>query len=301
VTRRLELDLLRTNTTVFGGGYESYLEERAVARRHRREEYDEFAERRPDLVARARTQRNGRARVSATRYARLPTMTRFGVGGRRVQREAGAEGASDGEPDRPPRGGRRTPQEWTLEFTIELPHGRVRLSRHSTMLLCDRVIRPRSSVPANQCRRADRDTGPKGQASRRCCGCFLGRRQPDDGPRQYGRPMSPPPRPPVGEIDQARPISPVRGDWSIVSSSVCRPGRPPCSELCSQSSGCGQTHVERSVDELSPGERTRAGLALLQACGRMCWFSTSRRITSNLAAIEQLEQALETTTVRCYW
>ncbi|MDT5399287.1 MAG: hypothetical protein QOK33_2518, partial [Mycobacterium sp.] len=57
VTRVLELDLAQNTTTVFGGGYESYLEEREVGRRHKREQYDEFAEKKADLVARARTQR----------------------------------------------------------------------------------------------------------------------------------------------------------------------------------------------------------------------------------------------------
>ena len=40
VTRVLELDLAQNATTVFGGGYDSYLHEREVIRRHRREEYD---------------------------------------------------------------------------------------------------------------------------------------------------------------------------------------------------------------------------------------------------------------------
>ncbi len=57
VTRVLELDLAQNTTTVFGGGYDSYLEEREVGRRHRREQYEEFAEKKADLVARARTQR----------------------------------------------------------------------------------------------------------------------------------------------------------------------------------------------------------------------------------------------------
>ncbi len=55
VTRVLELDLAQNTTTVFGGGYESYLEEREVGRRHKREQYDEFAEKKADLVARAHT------------------------------------------------------------------------------------------------------------------------------------------------------------------------------------------------------------------------------------------------------
>ena len=57
VTRILELDLAQHTTTVFGGGYESYLDEREINRRHRREQYEEFAEKKADLVARARVQR----------------------------------------------------------------------------------------------------------------------------------------------------------------------------------------------------------------------------------------------------
>ncbi len=57
VTRVLELDLAQHTNRVYGGGYDAYLEERATVRRHAREAYDEFADKKADLVARARTQR----------------------------------------------------------------------------------------------------------------------------------------------------------------------------------------------------------------------------------------------------
>ncbi len=57
VTRIVELDLPQNQVTVYDGGYDSFLEERAVARRHAREAYDEFADKKADLVGRARTQR----------------------------------------------------------------------------------------------------------------------------------------------------------------------------------------------------------------------------------------------------
>ncbi len=57
VTRVLELDLAQRSNRVFNGGYDSYLEERATIRRHLREKYDEFAEKKADLIGRARTQR----------------------------------------------------------------------------------------------------------------------------------------------------------------------------------------------------------------------------------------------------
>src|SRR4051794_30064433 len=58
VTRVVELDLPQQLVRVHDGSYDSYLVEREVARRHAREEYDEFADTKADLEARARMQRN---------------------------------------------------------------------------------------------------------------------------------------------------------------------------------------------------------------------------------------------------
>src|SRR5690242_6193768 len=58
VTRVVELDLPQQLVRVHDGGYESYLVEREVARRHAREEYEEFAETKAELQARARMQRD---------------------------------------------------------------------------------------------------------------------------------------------------------------------------------------------------------------------------------------------------
>ena len=57
--------------------------------------------------------------------------------------------------------------------------------------------------------------------------------------------------------------------------------------------GLRADHVERTVDELSPGERTRAGLALLQACGTNVLVLDEPTNHLDLPAIEQLEEALE--------
>src|SRR4051794_31109096 len=57
VTSVVELDLAQRQVKAYGGGYDAYLEERAVARRHAREAYEEYADTRSTLVDRARSQR----------------------------------------------------------------------------------------------------------------------------------------------------------------------------------------------------------------------------------------------------
>ena len=58
VTRIAGLDQVQQQVNHFGGGYESYLEEREIARRHAREAFEEYADTRAGLEERARTQRN---------------------------------------------------------------------------------------------------------------------------------------------------------------------------------------------------------------------------------------------------
>jgi ATPase subunit of ABC transporter with duplicated ATPase domains len=57
--------------------------------------------------------------------------------------------------------------------------------------------------------------------------------------------------------------------------------------------GLGADHVGRAASSLSPGERTRATLALLQARGVNCLVLDEPTNHLDLPAIEQLEQAVE--------
>src|SRR4051812_27300607 len=57
VTRVVELDLAQQLVRVHDGGYDAYLVERDVARRHAREEYEEYADTKAGLEARGRQQR----------------------------------------------------------------------------------------------------------------------------------------------------------------------------------------------------------------------------------------------------
>jgi ATPase subunit of ABC transporter with duplicated ATPase domains len=57
--------------------------------------------------------------------------------------------------------------------------------------------------------------------------------------------------------------------------------------------GLGGQHVDRPASSLSPGERTRAGLALLQERGVNLLVLDEPTNHLDLPAIEQLESALE--------
>ena len=58
--------------------------------------------------------------------------------------------------------------------------------------------------------------------------------------------------------------------------------------------GLGAEHVHRRVDTLSPGERTRASLALLMRTGANLLVLDEPTNHLDIEAIEQLEQALDT-------
>jgi len=58
VNRIVELDLAQQQVGLYDGGYEAYLAEREIARRHAREAFEEYADTRAALEARAQMQRN---------------------------------------------------------------------------------------------------------------------------------------------------------------------------------------------------------------------------------------------------
>jgi ATPase subunit of ABC transporter with duplicated ATPase domains len=98
----------------------------------------------------------------------------------------------------------------------------------------------------------------------------------------------------VGEIDQAR--GRFLGDEPLVDAFQANvPGMLPAdARTLLAKFGLRAAHVLRRSATLSPGERTRAALALLQAGGVNLLVLDEPTNHLDLAAIEQLEQALST-------
>ncbi|MFB1296400.1 ribosomal protection-like ABC-F family protein [Mycobacterium sp. pW049] len=289
VTRVLELDLAQNTTAVFGGGYDSYLEEREVNRRHRREQYEEFAEKKADLVARARTQREWSSQGVRNAMRKAPDNDK---NRRRAQTESSEKQAQKvrqmesriarlAEVEEPRK-------EWTLQFTI----GAAPRSSAVVATLDEAVVRQGDFALGPVSLQIDAGervgiTGPNGAGKSTLLRLLLGRQQPDEGRASLGANVA------VGEIDQAR--SYFTGSARLVDRFEQRVPDWTTADVRTLLAkfGLRADHVERAVDDLSPGERTRAGMALLQACGTNVLVLDEPTNHLDLPAIEQLEQALD--------
>ncbi len=290
VTRVLELDLAQNTTTVFGGGYDSYLDEREVARRHRREEYEEFSGKKADLVARARTAREWSSHGVRNAMRKAPDNDK-------IRRRAATE-SSEKQAQKVRQMESRIARleevveprkEWTLQFSI----GAAPRSSSVVATLDKAVVRQGDFVlgPVSlQIAAGERVgiTGPNGAGKSTLLRLLLGRQQPDEGRASLGANVA------IGEIDQAR--ADFSGSGRLIDRFEQRVPSWPTAEVRTLLAkfGLRADHVERDVEELSPGERTRAGLALLQARGTNVLVLDEPTNHLDLPAIEQLEQALET-------
>ena len=289
VTRVLELALAQNTTKVFGGGYDSYLEEREVNRRHRREEYEEFADKKADLVARARTQREWSSQGVRNAMRKAPDNDK-------IRRRAATE-SSEKKAQKVRQMESRIARmeevveprkEWALQFTI----GVAPRSSSVVATLDNAVVHQGDYVLGPVSLQIDAGerigiTGPNGAGKSTLLRLLLGRRQPDEGRASLGANVA------IGEIDQAR--ADFAGPDRLIERFEQRLPTWTTADVRTLLAkfGLRADHVERPVDELSPGERTRAGLALLQACGTNVLVLDEPTNHLDLPAIEQLEQALE--------
>ncbi len=289
VTRVVELDLAQHQVSVYDGGYDAFLEERAVARRHAREAYEEFADKKSDLQARARTQREWSSQGVRNAMRKSPDNDKIR---RRAQSESSEKQAQKVrqmesriarlEEVEEPR------KEWVLQFDIAAA------PRSSSVVatLDGALVRQGDFVlgPVSlQVSAGDRIgiTGPNGAGKTTLLRLLLGHRAPDEGRASRGASVA------VGEIDQARsglaeelPL----GDAfeAVVPELTSGEVRTLLAKF-----GLKADQVTSTVGRLSPGERTRAAMALLQARGVNLLVLDEPTNHLDLPAIEQLEQALD--------
>ncbi|ATE52772.1 ABC-F family ATP-binding cassette domain-containing protein [Actinosynnema pretiosum] len=292
VTRVVELDLAQGRVRSYGGGYESYLEEREIARRHAREDYEEYADKRSDLEERARTQRAWMEK--GVKNARRKSTDNDKVGRKFRSESTEKQAAKARQTERlierldvveEPR------KEWELRMEIAAAPR----SGAVVAVLRGAVVRRGGFTlgPVDlQVDWADRVaiTGANGAGKSTLLAALLGRVELAEGSASLG------PGVVVGEVDQARGL--FLGELPLADAFGAEVPDLPSAEVRTLLAkfGLKADHVLRPAASLSPGERTRAALALLQARGVNLLVLDEPTNHLDLPAIEQLESALESFT-----
>ncbi len=288
VTRVVELDLAQQLVRVHDGGYEAYLFEREVDRRHAREEYDEYADTRTGLEARARMQKNWMAKGVRDSIKKSKDGDKHIKAANRSSSEKQAAKAKQTE--------RRIERlevveeprkEWELRMEIAAaPRAGavVATLRGAVVTLGDFTLGPVDL----QVDWGDRVaiTGANGSGKSTLLAALLGRLPVDAGSASLGSGVR------LGEVDQARGL--LFGTGRLAEAFGAEVPDLPDAEVRTLLAkfGLRAEHVLRSAQTLSPGERTRAALALLQARGVNVLVLDEPTNHLDLPAIEQLEQAL---------
>ncbi|WP_327705862.1 ABC-F family ATP-binding cassette domain-containing protein [Streptomyces decoyicus] len=293
VTRVVELDLAQQQVNTYGGGYTSYLEERERARRHAREQYEEYADTKATLETRAHTQRNWMEKGVKNARRKAPDNDKIG---RKARVEATEKQAAKAKQTQrlierldvveEPR------KEWELRMEIAAA------PRAGAVVATLRGAGVRRGDfrfgPVDlQIDWADRVaiTGPNGSGKSTLLAALLGRLPLETGHAALG------PGVVVGEVDQARGRlfgAHGLGDQPLMDAfRACVPDLPPAEvRTLLAKFGLKAAHVLRPARTLSPGERTRAALALLQGRGVNLLVLDEPTNHLDLPAIEQLESAL---------
>ena len=288
VTSVLDVDEPSRTAVLYGGGYEAYLEERARRRSQARDAYEDFDDKRSSLVVQAQRQREQSVR-GALRAKRKVVDNDRAAKGARIEAATHAASRVKGiesqlrqldEVEEPRK-------EWQLRMEVaEAPR-----SGDVVAVLSGAVLRRGDFElgPVDlQVAYGDRIAlvGPNGSGKTTLLEALLGRLPLAAGRHSLGSGVR------LGEVDQSR--SAFTGGATVVEV-VEERTQWPASEVRTLLAkyGLRADHVGRPAGSLSPGERTRASLALLQAVGVNLLVLDEPTNHLDLPAIEQLETALE--------
>ena len=290
VTAVVEIDHHSHRLTRYEGGWASFTTERETALRHAQARWDEYSGKRRALLD--RRQREREWSVSGKASARKSDEKDKFVRAHRIDQTeqlAGRAARTDRAVERLDRDEAvdepRTP--WELRLTIPTaPRSgdRVAWLQRATVTRGEFVFGPADLEVAWGDRIAI--VGPNGSGKSTLLALLLQRLDPDDGVASLGSGVI------VGEIEQARDA--LVGDSGLLDAFVAATGAtvPDARRLLAKFR-LGPDQMDRPGTTLSPGERTRASLAVLMANGANLLVLDEPTNHLDLEAIGQLEVALE--------
>jgi ATPase subunit of ABC transporter with duplicated ATPase domains len=281
-TQIAELDLHSRRLTQYGGGYDAYVEER---RRRREQAYAEYDEARAERARLEEAARQKRAWAQSRRGERRTDDDKALAGRRKERATAGAARARAidrrlerlGDPEKPWEG-------WDLRLSLQAG----RRSGEVVASLAGAVVdrgRFRLGPVDLELRWRDRLalTGPNGAGKSTLLGLLTGELRPTAGTVRLGSGVV------AGHLGQDRVPFPgtvleaVRAHTDLSVSEA----RSLLAKF-----DLGAEHLTRPEAALSPGERSRAGLAVLVARGTNLLLLDEPTNHLDLDAIEELERAL---------
>jgi ATPase subunit of ABC transporter with duplicated ATPase domains len=287
----LELDEFTGHANLFAGGWDAYVAERDLARRHAVDSYAAYESERSQLTESARQQRqwarSGGQRAANPRYQadpdrhiksfKIARAQHTGAGAARIDKAIA-------------RLDQQTPDEVREPWRLRLEIAQAKRAGDVAVALTGAVV-SRGDVtlgpvtltigPADRIR----ITGPNGSGKTTLVDALLGRAPLSKGRRYVG------PSVVVGELDQTRREFATAEPVVEVVGSAAGLGPEQTRTLLAKFRLRGDAAL-RPASALSPGERTRAGLALLQARGVNVLVLDEPTNHLDIEAIEQLEQAL---------
>ncbi len=289
VTRVLELDEIAHTASEYGGGWAGYLELRATAARHAEDRYETYTAQRDRLTDRAGRQRQwSETGVRRAKAAAGNDPDKIGRSKRaeRSEKQAAKVRATEKAIDR-----LETVEKPWQRWELQLRFGGGERSGDVTVRLDRATLRRGSFVlgPLDlELAWGERVAlvGPNGSGKTTLVDGLIGRLPLAAGTRWIGPGVR------IGALDQAR--AGFEGATALLDAFVAQ------SELPQQDArsllakfGLEGDAVARPAHSLSPGERTRASLALLMALGANWLVLDEPTNHLDLPAIEQLETALD--------
>jgi ATPase subunit of ABC transporter with duplicated ATPase domains len=296
-TRVAELDLVSHRLSEYGGGYDAYLEER---RRRREQAYEHYQEARRERERLETSIRRRKEWSVSRRGARATDNDRSLAGRRRERMTASASGTRAlerrierlGTPSKPWEG-------WELRMSLKAAR---RSGDVVATLAGARVQRGAFRLGPVDLRISWRDrlavTGPNGAGKTTLLRLITGELRPSAGLARLGAGVV------VGYLGQERDTAGAEPPATAGAAAGERPPtlldrvraqtglEPQQARSLLAKFDLTAEHAERPEAELSPGERSRAGLAILMAKGTNLLILDEPTNHLDLDALEELEEAL---------
>src|SRR4051795_5362398 len=284
VTRVLEIDEIKHTAAEYGGGWQGYLDLSATAQRHAETRYDTYSAQRERLQDRARSQRQWAETGVKKAKGSDPDKSLVHRRAERSEKQASKVRATERAIERLD----AVEKPWR-RWELQLRFGGGERSGDVTARLERAVIRRGDFTlgPLDlELAWGERVAlvGPNGSGKTTLVEALLGRLPLGSGTRWVGPGVR------IGLLDQARLgfEGPLLAAFVEQSGITVQDARSLLAKF-----GLESDAVARPASSLSPGERTRASLALLMATGANWLVLDEPTNHLDLPAIEQLETALD--------